>query len=100
MMYTLTAIAILAAILFQARGMLAQRCSEAKMRADDFDGALRRLRWISLGIPNVFMLHKGHPLIDLGRCDEAEQCYHRAIEGGDDPGSSQDGLAELLLAHA
>ena len=39
----------------------------------------------------------GFALIDLARYDEAEACFHRAIEVGDLTGNSQDGLAELRL---
>ena len=39
----------------------------------------------------------GCVLIDLARYDEAERCFHRAIEMGDLTGNSQDGLAELRL---
>jgi tetratricopeptide (TPR) repeat protein len=39
----------------------------------------------------------GYVLIDLARYDQAEQCFHRAIELGDVTGNSQDGLAELRL---
>jgi tetratricopeptide (TPR) repeat protein len=35
--------------------------------------------------------------MDLGRFDEAEQCFHHAIESGDHTGNSQDGLAEIRL---
>jgi len=127
-----------AVLLFQARGILGAVLSEPKMRAGDYDGALRRVRWATLGIPNVVALHKeglililagrpaeaepcfrkalgmvrsdsryprerlhaslGSALLDLGRFDEAEQCFHAAIEAGDITGNSQDGLAESRLA--
>jgi tetratricopeptide (TPR) repeat protein len=40
----------------------------------------------------------GFVLVDLGRFDDAEQCFHQAIEAGDTTGSSEDGLADVLLA--
>lgn len=123
--------------LFSARAILAMALAEKRMRAGDYDGALRRLRLASLGIPNLMTLHKeglilslagrpgeaerryltalamargsvypverlhaclGYALLDLCRYDEAEACFHRAIEAGDHTGNSQDGLAELRLA--
>jgi tetratricopeptide (TPR) repeat protein len=123
---------------FWTWGRLVMASCERKMLVGDYDGALRRLRWLSLGVPNVFMLHKGalilslagrtaeaepryrkalsmtskgsryprerlhaslgYALMDLGRYGEAEQCFHRAIETGDNTGNSQDGLGELRLA--
>ena len=134
------ALAVLAYVgvyLIQRWGPLGVIFSEGRMRVGDYDGALRRLRWMSLCGPNIFMLHKealvlsmagrpdealpcyrkaigmaskgsryplerllaslGYALMDLGRYDEAEQCFHRAIEGGDHTGNSQDGLVELRL---
>jgi tetratricopeptide (TPR) repeat protein len=131
------ALVAVAALLFQARGVIGVILADAKMRAGDYDGALRRLHWASLGSPNAVLLHKeglilslagrpalaepcyrgaldmvqrgspyprerlhvslGYALIDLGRYDEAEACFHRAIEAGDRSGNSQDGLAELRL---
>jgi tetratricopeptide (TPR) repeat protein len=131
------AVVAVAALLFKARGVIGVILSDAKMRAGDYDGALRRLHWSSLGSPNALLLHKeglilslagrptetepcyrqalgmvqsgsayprerllaslGFALIDLARYDEAEQCFHRAIEMGDLTGNSQDGLAELRL---
>ena len=123
---------------FWTWGRLVMTSCERKMLVGDYDGALRRLRWLSLGVPSVFMLHKGalilslagrtaeaepryrkalslaskgsryprerlhaslgYALMDLGRYHEAEQCFHRAIEAGDNTGNSQDGLGELRLA--
>jgi tetratricopeptide (TPR) repeat protein len=122
---------------FWTWGRLVLISCERKMLVGDYEGALRRLRWMSF-TPNVFMLHKGalilslagrtaeaepryrkalgmassggryprerlhaslgYALMDLGRYDEAEQCFHRAIEAGDHTGNSQDGLGELRLA--
>jgi tetratricopeptide (TPR) repeat protein len=39
----------------------------------------------------------GYALVDLARYDEAEQCFHRAIEEGDKTGNSEAGLSELRL---
>ncbi|MGD0360731.1 MAG: tetratricopeptide repeat protein [Bryobacteraceae bacterium] len=70
----------LAALLFQARPLLAQILCERRMRAGDYHGALRRLRWIGLGIPNVFMLHKEALILSLyGRPAEAEPLYRTAL---------------------
>jgi tetratricopeptide (TPR) repeat protein len=133
----LLALVAVAALLFKARGVIAVILCTSKMRAGDYDGALRIARWASLGFPNPLLLHKealtllfadrpaeaevccrkaldmaesnpayrwerlysslGSVLIDLARYDEAEQCFHRAIEMGDLTGNSQDGLAELRL---
>ena len=38
-----------------------------------------------------------YALLDTRNYDEAEQCFHRAIEAGDHTGNSQDGLAEVRL---
>jgi tetratricopeptide (TPR) repeat protein len=123
--------------IFWTWGRLVLASCERRMLVGDYDGALRRLRWMSFA-PNVFVLHKGalilslagrpaeaepryrkalvmassgsryprerlhaslgYALMDLGRYDEAEQCFHRAIEAGDHTGNSQDGLGELRLA--
>jgi tetratricopeptide (TPR) repeat protein len=131
------AVVVAAAMVFQARGVIAVLLCKSKMQAGDYDGALRIARWVSLGFPNPLLLHRealtlafadrpaeaercyrkalgmmrsypaypwerlhaslGYALIDLARYDEAEQCFHRAIEAGDLTGNSQDGLAELRL---
>jgi tetratricopeptide (TPR) repeat protein len=133
----LLALVAVAALLFKARGVIAVILCNSKMQAGDYDGALRTVRWVSLGFPNPLLLHRqaltlsfagrpaeaercyrkalgmmeshsayqrerlyaslGYVLIDLARYDEAEQCFHRAIEMGDLTGNSQDGLAELRL---
>jgi tetratricopeptide (TPR) repeat protein len=139
MIYPLVGVSLLVMImLFKARGVLAVVLSERNMRVGDYDGALRKLRWMGLGRPNALILHKrglvlslagrpkeavdcyrkalavsqsgpayprerlhaclGYALMDLGRYDEAEQCFHHAIEQGDHTGNSQDGLAEIRLA--
>jgi tetratricopeptide (TPR) repeat protein len=125
-------------MLYQTRVALGAKRSTSRMHAGDYDGALRWLRWTSLGNPGVRILHQegltlsiagrladaerryrralamlqgggayprerlhaclGFVLIDRGRYDEAEQCFHRAIEAGDVTGSSETGLAELRLA--
>jgi tetratricopeptide (TPR) repeat protein len=124
-------------VLYWTQGRLLMISCERRMLVGDYDGALRRLRWMRL-TPDVFMLHKGalilslagraaeaepryrkalsmassgwryprerlhaslgYALMDLGRYDEAEQCFHSAIEAGDNTGNSQDGLGELRLA--
>jgi len=40
----------------------------------------------------------GSALVDLGRYAEAEECFERAIQLGDQTGISEDGLAEVRLA--
>lgn len=131
------ALVVVAALLYQARGVVGVIAADAKLRVGDYDGALRRLRWAGLGSPNAVLLHKeglvlslagrpaeaetsyrraldildaasayprerllaslGYALIDLARYAEAEKCFSRAIEAGDQTGNSQDGLAELRL---
>jgi tetratricopeptide (TPR) repeat protein len=131
------ALVAVTATVYKARGVIGVIWAEGKMRAGDYDGALRRLRWAGLGSPNAVLLHKqglvlalagrsdeaevryrkalelvqrgsvyprerllaslGYALIDLVRDGEAEQCFHRAIEAGDETGNAQDGLAELRL---
>jgi tetratricopeptide (TPR) repeat protein len=126
-----------AMLLFRARGVFGTILSHRRVLVGDYDGALRRVRWMSLGIRNVATLHReglildlaGRPaeaepryrkalgmlrgdspyprerlhaslgctLLDLGRYDEAERCFHDAIEAGDITGNSQDGLAELRI---
>src|SRR5271157_867672 len=67
-------------LLFRARGVFGVLLSEPKMRVGDYDGALRRLRWMSLGIPNVTALHKEGLILSLaGRPAEAEPCYRKAL---------------------
>ncbi|MGD0773966.1 MAG: tetratricopeptide repeat protein [Candidatus Solibacter sp.] len=73
-------LAIVAALLYQARGVFAVILAESKTRAGDYEGALRRLRWASLGIPNSVALHKqGLVLALAGRPAEAELCYRKAL---------------------
>src|ERR1035438_6152048 len=138
MTYVVIAVLVMvAALLFQARGVLAVILSKPKMQVGDYDGALRITRWVSLGFPSPMLLHRegltlslagrlseaeqryrkalamaagskypverlhaclGYVLMDRGRYDEAEQCFQRAIKAGDVTGSSQAGLAEVLLA--
>jgi Flp pilus assembly protein TadD len=70
----------MAALLYQARGVIGVIFCDAKMRAGDYNGALRRLRWTSLGIPNTVVLHKEGLILALaGRPAEAERCYRKAL---------------------
>jgi tetratricopeptide (TPR) repeat protein len=72
--------AILAALLVQARGVLAIILSRGKYDVADYDGALRIVRWVSLGIPNPLVLHReGLTLSVSGRLSEAEQRYRKAM---------------------
>jgi tetratricopeptide (TPR) repeat protein len=67
-------------LLFQARGVFGAILSGAKMRAGDYDGALRRVRWMSLGIPNVATLHReGLILFLAGHPADAEPCFRKAL---------------------
>jgi tetratricopeptide (TPR) repeat protein len=69
-----------AVLLFRARGMFGAIFSDARMRAGDYDGALRRVRWLSLGIPNVTALHKEALILSVaGRPAEAERRYRKAL---------------------
>ena len=87
MTYVLIAVlAFAAALLFKARGVIGVILSDAKMRAGDYDGALRRLHWSSLGSPNALLLHKeGLILLLAGRPAEADLCFRKAlglVQGG------------------
>lgn len=127
---------VLMAVLWKARELVAVVWSHRKMRAGDYTGALRIVRWFALGLPSVSQLHRqglllalagrpaeaeacyrraltkppnsisprerlmaclGYVCLDQGNFDEAERCFHQAIELGDHSGNSQDGLAELRL---
>ena len=80
------AVVAVAALLFKARGVIGVILSDAKMRAGDYDGALRRLHWSSLGSPNALLLHKeGLILLMAGRPAEADLCFRKAlgmVQGG------------------
>ena len=74
------ALVAVAALLTQARGVIGVILADAKMRVGDYEGALRRLRWASLGSPNAVLLHKEGLILALaGRPAEAEICYRRAL---------------------
>ena len=74
------ALIAVAALLYQARGVIGVILADAKMRAGDYEGALRRLRWTSLGKPNAVMLHKEGLILALaGRPVEAELRYRKAL---------------------
>ena len=74
-------LAILAALLYQARGVIAVILADGKVRGGDYDGALRRLRWARLGTPNAVSLHKEGLILALaGRPAEAELCYRKALD--------------------
>jgi tetratricopeptide (TPR) repeat protein len=80
------ALVVVAALLYQARGVIGVILCDAKMRMGDYEGALRRLRWTSLGMPNAVTLHKEGLILSLaGRPAEAELCYRKAlglVQGG------------------
>jgi tetratricopeptide (TPR) repeat protein len=70
-----------ATLLYQARGVIAVIFAEAKVRLGDYDSALRRLRYLSLGKPNAMILHKKGLILSLaGRPAEAELCYRNALD--------------------
>jgi tetratricopeptide (TPR) repeat protein len=74
--------------------LLADRPAEAETccrKALDMSASHPAYRWERL------YSSLGSVLIDLARYDEAERCFHRAIEMGDVTGNSQNGLAELRL---
>lgn len=76
----ISALVVVAALLFQARGVIGVILSDAKLRVGDYDGALRRLRRTSLGNPNAVLLHKEGLILALaGRPAEAEPCYRQAL---------------------
>jgi tetratricopeptide (TPR) repeat protein len=88
-------LAIVAALLYQARGVIGVIFCDAKMQAGDYPGALRRLRWTSLGIPNAVVLHKEGLILALaGRPAEAASCYRKAL--GMVPGGSSYPRERLL----
>jgi tetratricopeptide (TPR) repeat protein len=73
-------IGFVAWLLFQARGIFGVIFSHARLDAGDYNGALRRVRWTSLGIPNVMCLHNQGLILSLGgRLTEAETRYRKAI---------------------
>ena len=54
--------------------------SKKRMVVGDHDGALRRARWTSLGVPNIMSLHNEGLVRSLaGRSGEAEPCYRAAL---------------------
>ena len=72
--------AALAAMWFALRGQFAVVWSASRMKAGDYDGALRRVRWASLGLRNLTVLHaEGIVLAMAGRCAEAAECYRAAL---------------------
>ncbi len=67
-------------LLFQARGIFAAISSHSRMKVGDYDGALRRVRWMSLGIPSAASLHREGLILSMsGRPAEAEQRYRKAL---------------------
>src|ERR1035441_5251139 len=81
MTYVLIAVSVfVAALLFQARGVIAVILCKSKMQVGDYDGALRTMRWVSLGIPNVMTLHAESLWLEsAGRLSEAEQRLRKAL---------------------
>jgi tetratricopeptide (TPR) repeat protein len=81
MTYVLIAVsAFVIALLFQARGVIAVILCKSKMQAGDYDGALRMVRWVSLGFPNPLLLHReGLTLSLAGRLSDAEKRYRQAL---------------------
>ncbi|MGB7761444.1 MAG: tetratricopeptide repeat protein [Bryobacteraceae bacterium] len=66
--------------LYQVRGILGSIVSDARKRAGDYDGALRCLRWTSLGHPSPRVLcNEGLTLCQAGRLKEAERCCRRGL---------------------
>jgi tetratricopeptide (TPR) repeat protein len=67
-------------LLFQARGIFGAVLSHARVKVGDYDGALRRARSFSLGVPNAASLHREGLILTLaGRAAEAEQRYRKAL---------------------
>ena len=76
----LLALVAVAALLFKARGVIAVIVCNPKMQVGDYDGALRIVRWVSLGFPNPLLLHKeGLTLSLAGRLSDAEKRYRNAL---------------------
>ena len=66
--------------LYQKRDKLGFVLKRARMRKGDYDGALRWLRWTSVGSPSVFCLHQeGLILTMAGRLVESERRYRRSL---------------------
>lgn len=83
------AVVVVAALLYQARGVIGVIFADAKMRVGDYDRALRRLRWASMGSPNPVLLHKEGLILSLaGRPAEAELAYRKALSSVQDGSSS------------
>ena len=77
----LLALVAVAALLFKARGVIAVILCNSKMQAGDYDGALRTVRWVSLGFPNPLLLHRDGLTLSLaGRLSDAEKRYRQALE--------------------
>ena len=73
-------LAVVAALLYQARGVIGAVWADTKVRAGDYEGALRRLHWASLGSPNPVLCHKEGLILALaGRPAEAEPCFRKAL---------------------
>jgi tetratricopeptide (TPR) repeat protein len=76
----LLALVAVAALLFKARGVIAVILCKSKMQAGDYDGALRTVRWVSLGVPNPLLLHREALTLSFAdRPAEAERCYRKAL---------------------
>jgi len=66
--------------LYHAIGLLGWTLSRSRMRADDYDGALRWLRWTSFGMPGVKLLcDEGLILCQAGRLAEAERVCRKGL---------------------
>jgi tetratricopeptide (TPR) repeat protein len=71
---------IVVALLYRPRGRLGASLSDACKRKGDYDGALRWLRWTSLGHPSVQTLcNEGLTLCQAGRLAEAEGFCRRGL---------------------
>jgi len=78
--YALTAALTLLVILYQKRAALALRLRHRHMQEGDYDGALRVLHRMSLGVPNPVTLHaEGLTLSLAGRPAEAVRKYRVAL---------------------
>jgi tetratricopeptide (TPR) repeat protein len=97
----LLALVVVAALLYQARGIIGVILADAKLPAGDYDGALRRLRWAALGTPNAPLLHKQGLILTLaGRPAEAETSYRKALDTLDVSSAYPRGRLLAALGHA
>lgn len=79
--FAILSLVVVAALLYQARGVIGVILADAKFRTGDTQGAIRRLRWASFGKSNAVILHKHGLILALAGCPaEAVACYRKALD--------------------